>query len=187
MTLRQTLAVGAGWLYFARYTSGLVSATWQPQAKSAFSPCGHSCCLTARTYPRIHMDAGTPAPSAKPSSAQPVSCCSLLRQPGSPFPLQAINTPVLFCAAASSRDEAAHRKPTDSGTEHKGEKHFCSHTYKGNQNGSFEKSLLGKPSLRDTNASGSSKYYGTLVMKLFCCSESTKHAVLTGTAARCPS
>ena len=165
MTLRQTLAVGAGWLYFARYTSGLVSATWQPQAKSAFSPCGHSCCLTARTYPRIHMDAGTPAPSAKPSSAQPVSCCSLLRQPGSPFPLQAINTPVLFCAAASSRDEAAHRKPTDSGTEHKGEKHFCSHTYKGNQNGSFEKSLLGKPSLRDTNASGSSKYYGPLFMK----------------------
>ena len=111
MTLRQTLAVGAGWLYFARYTSGLVSATWQGAgwlcfarhikegrarkrhvaapslgglAKSAFSHCGHSCCLTARTYPRIQMDAGTPAPSAKPSSAQPVSCCSLLRQPGSP-------------------------------------------------------------------------------------------------------
>ena len=95
-------------------TVGVGSATWQPQAKSAFSPCGHSCCLTARTYPRIHMDAGTPAPSAKPSSAQPVSCCSLLRQPGSPFPLQAINTPVLFCAAASSRDEAAQRKPTES-------------------------------------------------------------------------
>ena len=172
MTLRQTLAVGAGWLCFARHIKEgrarkrhVAAPSLGGLAKSAFSHCGHSCCLTARTYPRIQMDAGTPAPSAKPSSAQPVSCCSLLRQPGSPFPLQAINTPVLFCAAASSRDEAAHRKPTDSGTEHKGEKHFCSHTYKGNQNGSFEKSLLGKPSLRDTNASGSSKYYGTLVMK----------------------
>ena len=128
------------------------------------------------------MDAGTPAPSAKPSSAQPVSCCSLLRQPGSPFPLQAINTPVLFCAAASSRDEAAQRKPTES-TAAESTCSFCqpriipwdrtlggktlprSHTYKGNQNGSFEKSLLGKPSLRDTNASGSSKYYGPLFMK----------------------
>ena len=93
---------------------GLGSTTWRPQAKSAFSHCGHSWCLTARTYPRVQMDAGTPAPSAKPSSAQPVSCCSLLRQPGSPFPLQAINTPVLFRAAASSRDEAAQRKPTES-------------------------------------------------------------------------
>ena len=99
------------------------------------------------------------------------------------YSIPGINTPVLFRAAASSRDEAAERKPTEStaaestssffyqpwgkcrGTEHKGEKHFCSHTYKGNQNGSFEKSLLGKPSLRDTNASGSSKYYGTLLMK----------------------
>ena len=172
MTVRQTLALGAGWLCFARHIKEgrarkrhVAAPSLGGLAKSAFSHCGHSCCLTARTYPRIQMDAGTPAPSAKPSSAQPVSCCSLLRQPGSPFPLQAINTPVLFCAAASSRDEAAHRKPTDSGTEHKGEKHFCSHTYKRNQNGSFEKSLLGKPSLRDTNASGSSKYYGPLLMK----------------------
>ena len=58
---------------------GLGNATWRPQAKSAFSHCGHSWCLTARTYPRVQMDEGTPAPSAKPSSAQPVSCCSLLR------------------------------------------------------------------------------------------------------------
>ena len=93
-----------------------------------------------------------------------------------------INTPVLFRAAASSRDEAAQRKPTES-TAAESTCSFCqpriipwdrtlggktlprSHTYKGNQNGSFEKSLLGKPSLRDTNASGSSKYYGPLFMK----------------------
>ena len=86
MTLRQTLAVGAGCCALPGIYRrvGLGSAMWRPQAKSAFSHCGHSCCLTARTYLRIQMDAGTPAPSAKPSSAQPVSCCSLLRQPGSP-------------------------------------------------------------------------------------------------------
>ena len=45
------------------------------------------------------------------------------------------------------------------------DKRFRLHTDKGNQNSFIKKSSLGKPSLRDTNASGSSKYYGTLVMK----------------------
>ena len=161
---------------------GLGSTTWRPQAKSAFSHCGHSCCLTARTYLRIQMDAGTPAPSAKPSSAQPVSCCSLLRQPGSPLQQPWDKHACTLPCSSSSRDEAAEKKPTES-TAAESTCSFCqpriipcdrtlggktlprSHTYKGNQNGSFEKSLLGKPSLRDTNASGSSKYYGPLLMK----------------------
>ena len=132
MTLRQTLAVGAGWLCFARYTSGLGSATWQLQAKSAFSHCGHSWCLTARTYPRVQMDAGTPAPSAKPSSAQPVSCCSLLRQPGSPSqqPWDKPRKPTESTAAESTSSFFYQPWGKCRGTEHKGGKHFCSHTYK---------------------------------------------------------
>ena len=47
----------------------------------------------------------------------------------------------------------------------RGDKRYRSHTDKGNQNSFVKKSSLGKPSLRDTNASGSSKYYGTLLMK----------------------
>lgn len=114
MTVIQKLALGAGWLCFARYTSGLGSVTWQLQAKSAFTHCGHSCCLTARTYPRIQMDAGTPAPSAKPSSALPFSCCSLLCQPGSPLQQPWDKHACTLPCSSSSRDEAAERKPTES-------------------------------------------------------------------------
>lgn len=139
MTLRQTLALGAGWLCFARHIKEgrarkchVAAPSLVGLAKSAFSHCGHSWCLTARTYPRVQMDAGTPAPSAKPSSAQPVSCCSLLRQPGSPSqqPWDKPRKPTESTAAESTSSFFYQPWGKCRGTEHKGGKHFCSHTYK---------------------------------------------------------
>ena len=170
MTLRQTLALGAGWLCFARHIKEGGNATWQPQALGVLTSL-HSVTVAtaAASLPeRIRGYTWTQALLLllqSPPLHSPLAAARCYANRAPLYSSPGINTPVLLRAAASSRDEAAHRKPTDSGTEHKGEKHFCSHTYKGNQNGSFEKSLLGKPSLRDTNASGSSKYYGPLFMK----------------------
>ncbi len=118
MTLRQTLALGAGWLCFARYTSGLGSATWQLQAKSAFSLHSVTVATAAASLPeRIRGYRWTQAlllllqspPLHSPLAADH---CYANRAPLYSSP--GINTIVLFRAAASSRDEAAERKPTES-------------------------------------------------------------------------
>ena len=84
----------------------------------------------------------------------------------------------------SSRDEAPESKSTESiadsissffcqlwgkyrGTERKGEKHFCSHAYSGIQNSDCKESSEGKPSRRDTKASGSRKEYGMWMKRRF--------------------
>ena len=160
MALRQTLAVGAGWLCFARHIKEGGNATWQPQALGVL-PSLHSVTVaTAAASPpeRIRGYRWTQAlllllQSPPLHSLLAAAHCYANRAPLYSSP--GINTPVLFRAAASSRDEAAERKPTEStaaestssfcpprvipNTEHKWDKRI-SHTDKGNQNSSFEKS-----------------------------------------------